>query len=137
MWIYIVLFLPFRLVGQRQINDFIKTVSNDKLVFEVVKVGTAKIIDSNKIELPRNSVIVKSSDVDALLSKVRKSKLIKSLIPLLNDSNKDWYANVLLYQITERDATPFMVIEDRETWVMRNREKDIEYWNNYLNHKQR
>lgn len=126
-----VLFLPFEMAGQTAIKDLVKSLSNDKLVFEVAKVGASRVT-ANTIELPKNFVVIKSYDVDALLAKVTKIKLIKSLIPMLTDTTKDWYANVLLYQITGRDATLLIVIENREAWVTRNRKKDIEYWNSYF-----
>lgn len=125
--------VPLNLFSQNKLNNFIANMANDKLVFEVAKVGISRLIDSNRIELPKILVFVKSSDVEGLLKTVKKNKVVKRLIPLLNDSTKDWYANVLLYQITDRDASALLVIENRNDWIKRNRENDIEYWHAYQN----
>jgi hypothetical protein len=118
--------------GQNGLDKFINSLSNDSLRFEVMKVGTAELKKGNTIALPKTLVAVQSVDVNRLVAKYKKKLLVKRLFSVLGDTSKDWYANVLLYAITERDATPLVAIEGREDWLNSNKSKDIEYWSTYL-----
>jgi hypothetical protein len=119
-------------VAQGKLDKFIKNLSNNSLKYEVVKVGVSELKDSNRIVLPKTIVEVKSVDINSILSKYNKSSLIKSLIDVLNDPNKDWYANILLYAISQKDATPLIVINGRKDWVDVYKEKDLHYWNDFI-----
>ncbi|HEX7847222.1 MAG TPA: hypothetical protein VF476_15585 [Chitinophagaceae bacterium] len=56
----------------------------------------------------------------------------KEWLALLNDDNSDWIANLLLYELYERDATIFIVIKRREDWVSTYKDSDIIYWKEKL-----
>lgn len=135
--LFLVLVMWNYTLGQVKVDEFIDGLSNDNLKYEMAKVGTSELKSGNKIALPKTVVVVKSVDVKSVLSKYKKSALLKRLIAALDDPNKDWYANILLYAITERDATSLVVIEGRADWVNSNKEKDVEYWSKYQNKKRR
>jgi hypothetical protein len=123
-----ILILPNRSCSQNRIRNFIAQISNEQLAFNVVKVGTTRILDNQEIELPKNQVFVNSDELDILLKKVNKEELIKACVQALQDTTKDWYANMLLYQLTDKDASVFLIIESRKEWVNTNQINDIIYW---------
>lgn len=112
--------------GQMCINAIVDSISNDKLKFEVSKVGITRFVDSSRVTVPKYMVFVDSFPVGA------DKKLIKFLIPLLKDPNKDRYANVLLYQLTKKDGYSLIAVENRASWFATIREIDLKYWNEYL-----
>jgi hypothetical protein len=124
-------FLPVTLIGQKEADEFISKISNDKLQFEIAKVGTTQLLDSNRIVLPRDLVMVTSLDVNKMVAEFGQKKVIELLLPLLQDSSKDWYANVLLYDITKRDATPLIVVDNRPSWINNNHDLDITFWRDH------
>lgn len=91
-----------KITKPKYIRQVHKWNSNEKLRFEVTKVGTTRFVDSAVVTVPRYLVFIDSVNTNSL-SELDKHKLIKRLMPLLNDSTKDWYANVLLYQLTEKE----------------------------------
>jgi len=49
---------------------------------------------------------------------MNKDALITKLISVLNNENKDWCANAILYDITKRsDAIIFLVIKNHGAWI--------------------
>jgi hypothetical protein len=121
--------------GQSELDKFITGLSNDSLRYEIVKIGTANLKKNNMIVLPKTVVVVNSVNIKSLGKKYNKPLLVKRLISVLGDTNKDWYANVLLYALTEKDATSLLVIDGRDDWLRINKSKDIEYWNFYLKNR--
>ena len=117
--------------AQSRIDNFIDSLSNDSLQYVVSKVGTTKIGKNNTIELQRILVTVESINVKSILTKKNKALLINRLISELKNPDRDWYANVILYAITERDATSFSVINGREDWINFSRQSDIIYWTKF------
>lgn|SRR5690606_4645249 len=131
-FISILFIMPLESLGQKKINKLINSISNEKLKFEVAKVGTSQMIDSGVVSLPKNLVFVKSLSLQSLSDR-DKQRLVSRLIPMLNDNTKDWYANVLLYQLTEREASSLIIIENRDEWVAKHKDEDLKYWHCYLN----
>jgi len=63
---------------------------------------------------------------------MNKDALITKLISGLNNENKDWYANAILYDITKRsDAIIFLVIKNRDAWIYSQKKKDVKYLDEY------
>lgn len=60
------------------------------------------------------------------------SEVIPSLIKLLNDKERDWAANLLLYDILNRNALLLVAIDTEEDWRSFQKDNDLNYWNNYL-----
>ena len=119
------------LYAQKSLEKLINGLSNQDLKYEISKVGVATIND-NKLTVPKMLVMIKSINVNSLAKKYKKENLIRHLITVLNDPDKDWYANVLLYAITQKEASPLLAVENRDEWIIAGREQDLKYWNNYL-----
>lgn len=131
----ILFILPSESYSQKKLNKVINGISNDKLKFEVAKVGTTRFVDSATVTVPKYLVFVKSVNLESWSNRDKK-KLINRLAPMLADTTKDWYANVLLYQLMERDASSLFVVENRNEWIERSKEDDLNFWKSYLD-KQR
>ena len=77
------------------------------------------------------------------LSKVRKAYpkyvMIEKLVGLLDDPERDWYADILLYDLTLVPALNLISCDTREKWleIEKNgnstyKELDKAFWNHYL-----
>ena len=65
-------------------------------------------------------------------------QIIPDLIKLLHDEERDWAANVVLSSITGRDALIVSVYADNyEKWKKTQKKRDVIYWENWLNEKDR
>lgn len=55
-------------------------------------------------------------------------------IRLLKDKSTDWAANLILYDLYQKDATDFRILDlkSRDDWVLEIRQRDISYWTKYL-----
>ncbi|MFT3674579.1 MAG: hypothetical protein QM781_01645 [Chitinophagaceae bacterium] len=123
--------MPIKSVGQNKINKIVNSISNDNLRFEVAIVGTTRFIDSTIVATPKYRVFIESVNLESL-SNQKTRKLIRRLIPLLNDNAKDWHTNILLYQLTKRDASTFITIRNRSEWIEKYKNNDLRYWRSYL-----
>lgn len=54
---------------------------------------------------------------------------------MLADTTKDWYANVLLYQLTNKDASSLIVVDTRNKWIEMSKDEDLNCWRSYLDKK--
>ncbi len=61
-------------------------------------------------------------------------KFVPDLVLLLTDSTRDWAANILLYSITETNATmlKYYPTSKMNEWRRERKDKDVERWRNYL-----
>jgi hypothetical protein len=87
---------------------------------------------------------VTSVNLTHIIDSFPKYPLISRLVKLLDDSNRDWYANLLLFSLTglENIGTKgkIMFIKNREDWLkpafekssMSNKYLDERFWQNYL-----
>lgn len=113
--------------GQKKLNNFIKSLDNKNLQYDLIV--RSPQISRNTLSVSKYVVDIKSIDLKSLIKKFNQQKLRMALVNCLNDSSRDWYANMLLYAITERDAMIFTVIENRDDWIKNgNKGKDLKYW---------
>jgi hypothetical protein len=61
-------------------------------------------------------------------------RMVPDLIKLLDEEEKDWAANVILSSITGRDALMVSAYaDDHEKWKTTQKERDVIYWENWVN----
>ena len=122
--------------AQTDVKKFITGLFNKDITFEVAKYGENATIqsgnDSGKIGMQGIVAVVTSMDVDSLQRLYGRKTLIKELVIALKNSNRDWYANLLLYNITKKPAIKFLFITDRKKWVRHEKSRDIACWNKYV-----
>lgn len=56
----------------------------------------------------------------------------KTWLKLLNDSNVDWIANLVLYELYRKDASFFRFVDNRKKWIVKGKEGDLAYWKRNL-----
>jgi hypothetical protein len=118
--------------GQKGYKCLKSNLSNNDLSFEVAKVGSSTLMNGTTLNLPRNEIIVNSMYINKCLPIKESRKVLGLLISSLKDTTKDFCAALLLYQITHRDASAFLVINSRKEWVTFLKDKDQVYWQEYL-----
>jgi len=81
--------------------------------------------------MQKTVVYVTFFNIDDLVLRFGRKELVDVLIPLLTDTSKDWCANLLLYEITEHDATNFFVIQSKKEWTETIMQRDLAYWKKF------
>lgn len=115
-------------------KQFVKTLKNDKLKFEMALVGVSRFDSFGHINLPTIQVVVESINVDSLAKLFGRRELIFGLIKSLKNKNRDWYSNAILYAMAKPIAgVKFLFIKSREEWTKSERKKDIAYWKGFKN----
>jgi hypothetical protein len=123
-----VLFLLIVNVSIGQKNPGNKYINNKTIAFRIFTTS----LDAQS----RDSVIPSQNVIKVNLSDEVKLKLKKNSaeewLELLNNKNTDWAANLILYELYEKDATKFMVITSRKKWESKYKSIDTHYWSNFF-----
>lgn len=105
----------------------IKFIKNKTIKFEVVR-KSFEFIDTNNIVPAKYFIKVNSNSNQRKEIKTLTSEDWKKL---LNDTHSDWAANLILYDMYERNAF-FFIIKNKRKWRMFQMERDIQYWSEHL-----
>lgn len=119
-----IILISFSFIAKGQDNVFKK---NTETKFEIV-LGSKKT--KNGFSLPYYQIrLLKINDSIKL-----KDLNIKKTLELLEDKEYDWYVNLLLYEITRRDAVYYfgLNVMSREIWINDFYDSDIKYWKQNL-----
>jgi hypothetical protein len=129
--------------AQNNIDSFLVGLHNKDVRFKIIMTQT--FFDSSghihPFEFRR---ILTSLNVSDVKNAYPKYLLIQRLVQLLDDSDKDWYADILLTSLTGvqtlNQKDNLMRIDTREKWLepafensnMTHKYLDIRFWQNYL-----
>jgi hypothetical protein len=123
------------------LDGILNTLNNKDLRIELVKVSPSQPYDSVRhvFYVSMFQLRVTSIDVKALKAKYPLPALIRGISSLLDDTTRDWYANLLLYQLSGKPNAGAMGIQSREKWLLpvqkgsstTFRGQDIEMWKKY------
>ena len=69
-----------------------------------------------------------SAKEDSIIKHISK----RQWLSMLNDKKTDFAANLLLYQLYEREAIMFLQIKDETDWRLAMKENDLHYWQQTL-----
>lgn len=69
-----------------------------------------------------------SAKEDSIIKHISK----RQWLSMLNDKKTDFAANLLLYQLYEREAIMFLQIKDASDWRLAMKENDLHYWQQTL-----
>ena len=109
-----------------------KKYFNDSLIKFEIGIPTSKFKDGMFYPNPKNYIV---TNVPAKsLQRIMKFKNYE-WIKMLKDSNTCYSTNLLLYQITAKDATSYIIHKDKKSWTNYLKEEDIAYWLYYLKTK--
>ena len=73
-------------------------------------------------------IISLSAKEDSIIKRISK----RQWLSMLNDKKTDFAANLLLYQLYERDAVVFFYIKDAPDWRLSFKDDDLNYWRHTL-----
>ena len=69
-----------------------------------------------------------SAKEDSIMKHISK----RQWLSMLNDKKTDFAANLLLYQLYEREAIMFLQIKDASDWRLAMKDDDLYYWRRTL-----
>jgi len=69
-----------------------------------------------------------SAKEDSIIKRISK----RQWLSMLNDKKTDFAANLLLYQLYEREAIVFLDIKDASDWRLSLKDDDLYYWRRTL-----
>ena len=69
-----------------------------------------------------------SAKEDSIIKHISK----RQWLSMLNDKKTDFAANLLLYQLYEREAIVFLQIKDASDWRLAMKDDDLYYWRRTL-----
>jgi len=100
-------------------GNFLKELNNKNATTTLALVAPQKTFDStdHKINIHTVERRLTSVNVYTLEKTYSRKMMIKRLLPLLNDPDRDWYANLLLYALTGRSTLPIVNIDNRDKWI--------------------
>lgn len=110
----------------------LKKISNKEADFWIT--NPVRIKDSTgKVVAVRKLVVLENKYMSKIANKYGK-KLVPELVAMLNDSTRDWAANLLLYNITEQNATmlKYYPTSKLDEWKQEQKAKEIAKWKDYL-----
>ena len=73
-------------------------------------------------------IISLSAKEDSIIKHISK----RQWLSMLNDKKTDFAANLLLYQLYEREAIMFLQIKDASDWRLAMKDDDLYYWRRTL-----
>lgn len=126
-----ILFITFLLVTLGVKGQRFETVSNiitNDINYSVWRISPI-VSDTIVLVPPKNVIHISISD--SLKLRLREFSY-ETWVNLLEDTNSDWGANLVLYELYEKDATVFKVIKKREDWVRIYKNDDLSYWKKKL-----
>ncbi len=124
----IIIFLLYSLVSKGQDSTCIIKLSNAKITFTLLRYG----MDFTETTPPKAEVVIKTSVKSTALWKQLKVLSPSQWQCLLDNPKTDWAANLILYQLYEKDAILYKKIKNRNDWLKTKKDEDIAYWKKKL-----
>jgi hypothetical protein len=124
----IVVMLCFCLIAHSQDTICKLKITNEEVSFNVYRYG----MDFTAKTKPKSNMVIETNIKDVALWKRIKSLPTEQWLCLLNNPKSDWAANLILYQLYDKDAILFSKIKKREDWIGFRRDEDIAYWKIFL-----
>jgi hypothetical protein len=132
LFLSLVFFLIWALQSKTQISEgLLKLIDNKNIAYEMA-LTRPQTYNEDEISVSIEIIHISSFDLDSLLQKNDRVKLIYSLIKLFDDPNHDWGANLLLYAITRQLAFTIIMIKSEDKWRKSFKEKDLENWRSFF-----
>lgn len=123
----IILFAFLEVSAQDTICDL--SIKNKNISFEVYTYH----MDFTEDERPKSNKLIETNIKNHAVWDCIKTLTTDQWIYLLNKPESDWAANLILYQLYEREAILFSyIIRRREDWIGYRRDGDIAYWKAFL-----
>jgi hypothetical protein len=128
----IIFFTSFIFPCKSQLDEaLLKLVSNKNIGYELA-LSKSKNYGNDEISVSIEIIHISSFDLDSLVRKNSKPKLIYSLIKLMDNPVYDWGANLLLYPITRRLAITIILVKSESELRNSFKKKGLEYWRSFF-----
>jgi len=134
-----IIFLFNHSMAQHPIDSFLLTLHNGDAKSVLESVAPKKTYDSGKFYIHTQERILTSVNVQRLRENYAKYEMIEKLVGLLDDPERDWYANLLLYNLTRYPSINIWGCNNRQKWLEVNpktnvsyKETDVKIWHEYL-----
>lgn len=123
----------------QNIDSFLSTLHNGNVTTVLSFVLHKVKIDSGYLFVDAVEWLLTSMDPEKVREAYPMYLTVKRLVELLDDPERDWYANLLLYNLTFRSAVSIFRCNTREKWLEIDeathftfKYQDTEYWKIYL-----
>ena len=120
--------LCFYLTGYCQDTICKLKITNEEISFVIFRNGMDFTTDTK----PKSNMVIETNIKDTVLWKQLKSFTAEQWLCLLNNPKSDWAANLILYQVYEKEAILFTMYKKREDWIRYRKNEDIAYWKTFL-----
>lgn len=114
--------------GTRSIQVDTAFVNNDAFTFKVLSVVKEDSLGDFMYSMYWVDIAFPDYAFRTKLKALPKNKWLQ----LLENENSDWAANLILYNLYERDAARYTVVHTREAWMYKRKADEIEYWKAHL-----
>ncbi len=127
--IYLFISLITLLRVQQAEGQKVLPADNLSIRFTVLRTSL-QLLDSNRVSPSRNMIQVEMSDT----VKIQLKALPKTVwMDWLQNKSTDWAANLILYDLYQKDAFLYWnIIKKRSDWMLAAKEDDLAYWSNTL-----
>jgi hypothetical protein len=135
------LFIGEKATAQNKIDTFINRLHNYDAVSALWMVAPKKTFDSGKIYAHTIERVLENVDIDHIKKTYPKYLLFTRLVQALDDSVRDWIADLLLYRLTLTEISSINIVgcDNRGLWLRKKydidktyKEVDVEMWHKYL-----
>ena len=142
-WFYLVLFFTVfinkNLSAQNNIDSFVNSLHNADAKSVLAWVLPEKTFDTSRIYGQTMERVITNIKVGPIKKNYPKYLMISRLVQSLNDPERDWYADLLLYNLTRISSINIVSCNSRKQWLdlMYNtnityKETDVKMWHDYL-----
>jgi hypothetical protein len=128
--------------SQDNLDSLLNTLHNRDLYVAPIIYGVSivkqTVVNKDSARINRRYYIVSSldEDINTLAEKYSKDILVAKLYTLLNDPDRDLYANALLYDLLENNNLVKLMFMKREEWINNERwANDMRHWKVYMEKK--
>src|ERR1700761_6346134 len=114
--IFFLVVISKNLSAQSNIDSFINTLHNADAKSVIAWVAPRKTFDSGRIYGQTAERVVTSIKVIPIMKAFPKYLLISKLFQSLDDPERDWYVDLLLYSLTGKSTKNIFGCSTREQW---------------------
>ncbi|MBO9621019.1 MAG: hypothetical protein J7539_18530 [Niabella sp.] len=122
-----------------ELNNFVNRLNNKDARMDLLLVAPpVDTLKNHPLAIHTLELHLSSVNVFLITRQFGIEHLMSHMNELLTDTTRDWYANLILYEITHRNTDIFLKVKNRDDWVEPRaymhdstyKQKDIEMWKN-------
>lgn len=133
------LFVGQNAMAQRNVDSFVNTLHNSDAKSILAWVAPANRPDSTKLYASSIERILTNMNIREIKRDYPKYLLVRALVQCLIDTERDWYADLLLYSLADKHSGNIITCDAREQWLnspingdTTHKAIDVEMWHKYL-----